>query len=186
MYHIPNDKRAKQSCELIYQGLLNCLKKKSFYLITITDLQKESGVARSTFYRLFDNMSDVLYWQCDRCFREALMGVTPSNTPNELELIRQYFSYWMEHSDILNLLIDINRQDIIYACHMNNARLLEQSFGTLPDMDECNAHYFLAIRTGMTISILKAWLDNGKKETPEELHQILIKQLSLLNSIYTP
>ncbi len=180
MYHIPNDKRAKQSGELIYQGLLNCLKKKSFDLITITDLQKESGVARSTFYRLFDNMSDVLYWQCDLCFREALMGIVPSDAPNELELIHQYFSYWMEHSDILTLLININRQDIIYSCHINNAKLLEQAFGTLSGMDQQNARYFLSIRTGMTISILKAWLDGGKSETPEELYQILLKQRAIL------
>lgn len=92
MYHIPNDKRAKRSGELIYQGLLNCLKKKSFELITITDLQKESGVARSTFYRLFDNMSDVLYWQCNLCFWEALMGISPSDSFDELELIR-FFRY---------------------------------------------------------------------------------------------
>lgn len=178
MYHISNDKRAAQSADLIYNGLLQCLKKKSFDQITVTDVQKASGVARTTIYRCFDNLSDILYWRCDRAFREALHSVKPSNVPNESELMQCYFAYWIKHSDILKLLIDINRQDIIYACHMKNAELLAQSYGTLPRMDETSARYFMAIRTGVTISILKAWLDGGRKETVEDLLQMLKMQFS--------
>ena len=116
-----------------------CIKKKPFDQITISDLQKVSGVARSTFYRAFDNISDVLYWKCDTCFREVLCSFEPSKFGGELELAQHFFSYWMEHSDILVLLIEINRQDIIYACHMKNAKKLEQSFGTLPGLDNTNA-----------------------------------------------
>jgi AcrR family transcriptional regulator len=57
MYHISNNRRAEKSAELIYQGLLTCLKHKNFDQVTITDLQKASGVARTTFYRAFDNIS---------------------------------------------------------------------------------------------------------------------------------
>lgn len=182
MYHISNDKRAAQSADLIYNGLLQCLEKKSFDQITVTDVQKSSGVARTTIYRCFDNLSDILYWRCDLCFQEALHTIEPANAPNELELMQGYFVYWTEHSDILKLLIDINRQDIIYACHMKNAKALEASYGTLPGMDETNARYFMAIRTGVTISILKAWLDGGRKETAEELLNILKGQFAFLSS----
>ena len=181
MYHISNDKRAIQSSELIYNGLLECIKKKPFEQITISDLQKASSVARSTFYRAFDNISDVLFWKCDTCFSEVLCNFDPSKFNGELELAQHFFSYWMEHSDILVLLIEINRQDIIYACHMKNAKKLEQSFGTLPGLDDINARYFMSIRTGITISVLKAWLDGGRKETTEELLEIIEKQFEFLN-----
>ncbi len=179
MYHISNDKRAVQSANLIYSGLLQCLEKKSFDRITVTDVQKSSGVARTTIYRCFDNLSDILYWRCDLCFRQALYFVEPPM--NEWQLIQNYFLYWTEHSDILKLLIDINRQDIIYACHMKNAKALEQSYGTLPGVDETNARYFMAIRTGVTIGVLKAWLDGGRKETAAELSAILKRQLTFLS-----
>lgn len=181
MYHISKDKRAMQSSELIYNGLLECIRKKPFDQITISDLQKASGIARSTFYRAFDNIADVLYWKCDTCFREVLCSFEPSKFPSELELAQHYFSYWMEHSDILALLIEINRQDIIYACHMKNAKALEQSFGTLPGIDETNARYFMAIRTGVTISVLKAWLDGGRKETTDELLEIVETQFQFFS-----
>ncbi len=182
MYHISHDKRAAQSAELIYNGLLQCLEKKSFDQITVTDVQKASGVARTTIYRCFDNLSDILYWRCDLAFREALHFAEPNGKPDEWQLMESYFSYWTAHSDILKLLIDINRQDIIYACHMKNAKALEQSYGKLPGMDEVNSRYFMAIRTGVTISVLKAWLDGGRKETARELFDILVGQFASLSS----
>lgn len=179
MYHISKDKRSKQSADLIYQGLLQCLAKKPFDQITVTDVQRASGVARTTIYRCFDNLSDILYWRCDLCFGEALHSVR-LECPNELDLMRGYFSYWMEHSDILKLLVDIDRQDVIYACHMKNAKALEQAHGALPGLDEANARYFMAIRTGVTISILNAWLDGGRKETVEELLTVIEHQFEIL------
>ncbi len=180
MYHISNDKRSAQSADSIYDGLLRCLKRKPFDRVSVTDVQKASGVARTTIYRCFDNLADILYWRCDLCFREALNFAKTVEKPDEADLMYGYFSYWTSHSDILKLLIDINRQDIIYACHMKNAEALERSYGALPNMDERNARYFMAIRTGVTVSVLKAWLEGGRKETAEELMDILKKQFSFL------
>lgn len=180
MHHISNDKRAKQSAELVYRGLLRCLKGKQFDRITISDLQKASGVARSTFYRAFDNISDVLYWKCDESFREVLGSCDPRMFASELELAEHYFTYWAAHSDILELLVKINRHDIIYACHMRNAEILKKRFGAIPGMLGRNGNYFIAIRTGFTISVLTAWLDSGQKESPSELVEIVREQLSFL------
>lgn len=180
MYHISSDKRAKQSAELIYEGLRKCLQKKTFDQITVTDLQKESGVARTTFYRAFDNIADVLYWKCDTCFREVLEEYAPKCFPDEMELALHYFGYWMHHSDILELLVKINRQDIIYACHMKNVEILQSRYGELPGMYEAHNRYFMPIRTGITISILTTWLAGGRKENPEEICQILRNQIAIL------
>ena len=69
MYHIKNDKRAQASSELICAGLLACMKEKPFARITITDVQHASTVSRSTFYRNFDCLEDVLALLCDRGFQ---------------------------------------------------------------------------------------------------------------------
>ncbi len=182
MYHISNDKRARQSSELVYQGLLTCLKHKNFDEITVTDLQKASGVARTTFYRAFDNMSDILYWKCDLCFQEVLGSFTEEQFKDEMSLIRQYFAYWTDHKDILELLMRINRYDIIYACHMNGALAMQEKFGSLPAFGMKHNNYFLAIRTGFTISILTAWLQGGSKESLDEIVEIVQEQLALMPS----
>lgn len=54
MYHIPNDERSRKSAEKIYQSLRHILFNKRLEEISISDIGKECGVSRSTFYRLFD------------------------------------------------------------------------------------------------------------------------------------
>lgn len=181
MYHVTGDKRSVKSAELIYNGLLKCLENKNFDQITISDIQRMSSVARTTFYCCFDNISDVLYWRCNQCFNEALDIITNA-VPDERTLVRHYFTYWTSHSDILNLLLKIDRLDIIYSCHLNTAKKLEQKFGALLELDRLNAKYFIAIRTGITIGVLKAWIDGGQKETCDELLKILETQYKLLLS----
>lgn len=181
MYHITGDKRAVKSAELIYDALLRCLDTKSFDQITISDIQRTSSVARTTFYRCFDNISDVLYWRCNQCFNEALNIIT-GDVPDEKSLIRHYFTYWTSHSDILSLLVKINRQDIIYASHLNTAKDLERKFGKLLGLDSVNARYFISIRTGITMGVLKAWIDGGQKETCDELLNIIENQYKFLPS----
>lgn len=178
MYHIINDKRAIRSANLIYDGLAKCLKKKSFEQVTITDIQKTTGVARTTIYRCFDNLSDVLYWKCDLCFQEALSCSEDNCNGDELKLINHYFSYWITNYEILELLIKSNLQDIIYACHLKNAKTLEEMYGKLPNMDEILSRYYIPVRTSVTIGVLKAWLDVGRNESAEELVQILKAQFA--------
>ncbi len=180
MYHISKDKRSIQSANLIFDGLMECLKHKNFDQVTISDLQKTSGVARTTFYRSFDNMSDILYWKCDLCFQEALSDFTEEDFLNESNLIYKYFQYWTDHRDILKLLMDINRYDIIYSCHMNAASAIQNNYAESNAICINHKNYFLAIRTGFTISILTAWLQGGRKETPDEIMEIIKEQFSLL------
>lgn len=176
MVHIPNDKRSRQSAELIYNGLVDCIKKKPFDQITVSDVQRASGVARSTIYRSFDNLSDILYWRCDACFHEALFGYKPAPRFSETALAKFYFQYWMTHSGILELLMKINRFDVIFACHMKNADAMAAQYGALPEVPAEHGNYFISARTGFTIGILAAWLNGGRKESPEEIVGIIEEQ----------
>jgi AcrR family transcriptional regulator len=173
MYHISKDKRCEASAEQMYEGLEKAMAIKAFDDISISDIQKYSYVARTTFYRSFDTISDILYWKCDVCFKEVLRGFAPQEFMNEVNLLRHYLSYWMKHSEILEQLMAINRIDIIYSCHMKNAEELAKEYGAIPNMDEVSSRYFMAVRTGLTISVLTAWLKGGKKETPDQIQNLL-------------
>ncbi len=173
MYHISKDKRCLASANQMYEGLQKAMKEKAFNDITISDIQKYSYVARTTFYRDFDSIADILYWKCDNCFKEVLDSFTQKEFLNEFAMLDHYFDYWMKHSDILEQLIKINRIDIIYSCHSKNADDLATKYGRLPHMDEVTSKYFLAIRTSLTIAILTTWIQGGKKETPGQIEKII-------------
>lgn len=186
-YHISDDKRTHRSAELIWQGLEACLAEKPFGQITVSDLQRASGVARTTFYRSFDNISDVLYWKCGERFAECFDSYRPDTAGadaygGELDLARHFFSYWFAHPDIPELLITINRQDIIYASHLKAADSMVVRFGRVPGLNPTHGRYYMAIRTGIMISLLTAWLQGGRKETPDDMMGILEEQVRLLGN----
>ena len=161
MYHIKADKRTETSAKLITQAVLALMEEKSFDEITITEVQRHSGVSRSTFYRSFDRLEDVLELLCDQGFRAAFDR--GGNVPVAV------FRYWSENSGILEALVRIHRTDILYssfrrtaADHVRMQALKE---------DEAQYDYFVSIVTSGMVGILTTWVEHGKTETGDEVLQ---------------
>lgn len=74
MYHISEDIRVQQSAQRICEAVVNCAKQKPFAEITVSDLHREYLISRTTFYRLFDNIVDVLEYMVDRMGRCSEMS----------------------------------------------------------------------------------------------------------------
>ena len=102
MYHIKTDKRAEKSVELICTGLLACLEQKEFSQISISDIQRASTVSRSTFYRNFDSLDDVLALLCDRGFDEILRSGSDA-------LNLAAFHYWYAHGRLLEAILSSDK-----------------------------------------------------------------------------
>lgn len=184
MYHIKEDLRAEKSAELLYEGLNQCMKSKDFDKVRITDITKVSTVSRATFYRNFDMIIDILYWKCDQLFRQVLTDyvLSESGIDQADSLIRYVFSFWMEHTDILEILIEQGRIDIIFNSFLNNADIVMNYIGKKISVSELNYKYFIATRVGVFIGMFQAWIDGGKKETADELIAILGSQVEVVET----
>lgn len=178
MFHIKEDLRAYKSAELLYEGLARVMKEKEFDKITVTDITKESTVSRATFYRNFDNVIDVLYWKCNQLFKTVLTdyvaGEPDINQSDSLILF--VFHFWMNHTEILELLIHHERTDIIFNSFCNNADIVMDYIKEHVSIPTFNYKYFISTRVGIFVGIFKTWIDGGKQETLEELVQILSSQ----------
>lgn len=178
MYHVKQDKRSQTSAQLIIEGVNACLKKKSFQEISITDVQRESTVGRATFYRLFDNLTDVLSYQCDNQFKKA-MDSDAEGVSYE-EHIKHFIVCWMEESALLETIMHSGHMELIYQAHSKSAEALRTGFLENSNIPENDLDYFLHIMPNVMIGILSAWIKRGKKETAEDLIE-LIKKASLIN-----
>ncbi|QSP94744.1 TetR/AcrR family transcriptional regulator [Marinobacter salinisoli] len=180
MYHIKADKRVRRSAERMYEGLNRCLEAKSLKEITVSDVCKESKVGRATFYRNFDVVSDILSMKCDQCFKEVLEGFVEHNGDRPFDaknLLKFYISYWSENWKIIDHIVKSNRIDIIYKCHLKNSLIIASKYNPNPHLSEAERRYLIAMRSGETISILSTWILGGRKETADELFNIVRKLL---------
>lgn len=174
MYHIKEDKRAKASVELICGGLKRCLKEKSFESVTISDIQRVSGVSRSTFYRNFDRMEDVLALMCDRVFEEAFA----SDYSNISEAV---FRTWFRHADMIEAVVGIGRGDMLYA---SLRRCTSRMRSGLPESgDAALLDYLASIIASSMMGIMITWVERGKKESEEELKGVILQSFKAMKFI---
>lgn len=174
MYHIKEDKRAKASVELICDGLKRCLKEKSFESVTISDIRRVSGVSRSTFYRNFDRMEDVLALMCDRVFEEAFV----SDYSNISEAV---FRTWFRHADMIEAVVGIGRGDMLYA---SLRRCTSRMRSGLPEWgDAAPLDYLASIIASSMMGIMITWVERGKKESEEELKGVILQSFKAMKFI---
>lgn len=179
MYHIKDDKRCKRSCALIYNALKILINEKSFDEITITDIQEKSFVGRSTFYRNFDSITDILIMKSDEeCRRMAsdylkLLNETGQKKDEGYGIVEFFFVYWKDNTEIVEILLKVNRIDIIYNSLTSAYEDLADTIFPELDTESEDYKYLIAMKISIGIGFLTKWIAEGKTKTAEELIIIL-------------
>lgn len=176
MSHIPNDKRAQKSADLIFQALIRSLKSKSLTEITAHDIQKECGVSRATYYRLFGNNSDILRYGCKSIAEKVALDCP--EFPYDEKTLEQFSLYvirsWMENYEVLEALNKCGKNGLLIECIRMNADQIK-NIRLLYDFGEAAFDYFINMVYAMLSGILTTWIQRGKKETAEEINDIFLK-----------
>lgn len=174
MYHIKQDKRAEKSVELICDGLMKCLEEKNINDITVSDIQRSSTVSRSTFYRNFDGIDDVLSLMCDRCFEEAFAS--------GLETVSEaVFRKWFEYGTLLEAVVQIRRTDILFNSLRRSAAHLPALQGIIDAADF--GDYLISIITSTMAGIFVTWIEHGRQDSEQELMNKVKKSFGTLTAL---
>lgn len=155
MYHIPNDKRSKDSARKIYKSLRRLLLTKNLNEITVSDIHNECGVSRSTFYRLFDNTVDVIELMFDYFYKRYLFRLQKENNKSLLF----FFEYWTKHTDLVYILAHQNEGIIKKVMQENYEESTENKF-------------LIDIKASILSSLLCRWVLDNKKESPKEMVEL--------------
>ena len=183
MVHIKDDQRSRKSAELIREGLERCLQRNSFTEITVTEIIKESGVGRATFYRLFDNSCDVLAYQCDLLAGQLVEQF--QNIPaRKQDFLRFSLDFWLSHHASLEAVFASNRTDILQEAMLNHGEYLIRYFGW-QEISQKEMDYFLATASSVLSSMLMVWIKHGKTETAESVYRMYVKAMVLTAKMNT-
>lgn len=182
MYHIANDARARKSANLICSGVIALTTRKSFNEITIADVQRESTVSRSTFYRLFDNLTDPLIYECDQIIKEIATNMPTMTNLHDAQLY--FISTWMTHADLLQSLVAANVTSILRAAHTELLPQMITYANHQITVDDDTIDYVSAILGDLLPTAMFVWLEHGRQEDAEKVYQQLKISIKLLGSFY--
>jgi AcrR family transcriptional regulator len=174
MYHISNDKRSKQSVQLIIEALLQSLNRLELNEITIKDLCENARVGRVTFYRHFDTIDDVLRKHCDDRFDLLKQYLKDFYKQSHTEpFLKPFLQYWYQDSQILEILIRNNKQDMIREALMRMIQTMKRG----SEKSDLLNDYHIAVQSAVAIAVLSKWIENSKNVTPDVLTHSILKAL---------
>lgn len=183
MYHIPHDKRALSSAELLYQGLIDSLQEKALVEVTVMDVIRKSQVSRATFYRLFDTVIDILIWKCEQILKDAMSRVSQTEDHSSRHIFIFFISAWIDNRDMLSALIDNARVDILYTVHMQYMDEIIALFLPLDQFDPIQKEYLAGLLASILPAVFQVWIKHPQYQS-EEVFEQLRNSLGLLKSLF--
>ncbi len=151
--------------EFISIALLQLMQKKSFYQITITEICQKAGVSRMSFYRCFDSKLDVLRKRIT-IVTDAFVESSGINYRNDS--LKKYFVTLFRHF-IANreYALMLHRDGLLYIVKDDIDRVF---FSTYRDVYD---EYKLCFIAGGIFDVYRLWLENGCKDSPEDMAERL-------------
>ena len=162
--------------EKITRSLFSLMREKPLSEISITEVVTRAGVARSSFYRNYDSKEDVmrkLIWDVLEQFREEIHRETPEEFYcfENVLLSFRYFEKWEGYCiDIVRSSFGAMLLDTLNQFH-------ESVAGSMPanSIDR----YQLYIYIGALFDTAMVWLQDGKRETAEEMAEMFCRYMRI-------
>lgn len=167
---LSNEESNKFTCECLKTALLRLIGQKDFEKISVSELVRESGVSRNSFYRNYGTMDALL-----NALREELLS-----SASEFLRSREHYDYiydWFvdlfctvkERQREFQILLGIKIPLNFFAQGIDFGKLLPVSL-TEPTYEDLSV-------AGAFLIILYHWFTTGMKESPEEMAHICTKIL---------
>lgn len=163
-------------------GLLRLMGGCAYQDITVTDICREAGVPRRSFYHYFDSKDDILDSVIEEliaaCNLYAMFDFTSGIDGVRQSFVR-FFRFWREENlQTLELLLENSLEPRLVArTHewMQKEKLgLPRPDGFTPEMAEMSA----TVLSTSFFSLLFCWVRGGCRETPEEMGEFVAWFLS--------
>ena len=163
----PNNKRKKESMERIEKVFIELLQTKALNEISVSDICKRAGLNRTTFYAnytdiygLADAIRDKLEIAVSDLYKDEI--TQGFNSHDYLKLFRHIKDNQIFYQTYFKLGYDNEYKVIAYDVNLAREHFHNQFV-------EYHMEFF---RAGIT-QIIKLWLKNGCRESPEDMVEIL-------------
>lgn len=180
MYHIKTDKRSMKSANAFCESLAVLLKRKSYDEISISDICQECGLARTTFYRLFDTVDDILIYQFDRLFEKSLTEyISQPKSSKKISYAKILLKIALSNKPLIQAIVSSGRNDLFDFATRKRDYAITQNMNL--DINEKERMYCTPMLNAMIFAVIKTWIANDCRETTDELYRLIKKNMKLID-----
>ena len=164
--NVKNNKRRRESQEKIEKAFVDLLQRRSIQEITVSDIIKQTGLNRSTFYANYIDIFD-------------LADKTRKRLEEDFSNLFAEYDYFNDRSGAEKMFSHIRENQLFYQTYFKlcyddkhlisiyDPRRAEQEH-----IDSNIKYHIEFFRNGLN-AIIKLWLAGGCRESPEEMAEVL-------------
>ncbi len=157
--------RTKVVNEYITDALFDLLKVKELNKISILELIKKAGVCRSSFYRNYFYLEDVIRIYLDDVFERILSLTSIDEICNQ---IKSFFYELLQEREKLGILAKRN------LLHLLDKPIYRFCVSQMTNFGAQANEYKSYLYAGSSAFLIRAWIRNDFKESPERLAEITL------------
>ena len=164
--NVKNNRRRKESKEKIEKAFVEMLQTKEIKDITVSDIIKNTGLNRSTFYANYIDIFD-------------LADKTRERLESEFSNLFADYDYFNERYGALKMFTHIKENQIFYNTYFKLCyddkhliSICDPKRAEQENVAENLKYHIEFFRNGLN-AIIKLWLSGGCKESPEEMAAVL-------------
>lgn len=161
---------------MLREGLLRLLETKELDKISITELCRESGVNRSTFYRYYTLPKDILMEMQDTLLEKIYDHIPESLSAGDVE---RFLNYLLKNVEMIRLFLqylsEIEWIDIFNHVYHN---IRDKKFNkAFQGLDEDSSRLLFAYLTGGAYFVIRQWIMEDIPKSPKEVTNVILSIL---------
>ncbi len=167
------NQRIRLTKMMFRNSLISLLQQKSIYQISVTELCNASEMNRSTFYKYYSNVRDILteieeetLKQGQKCMKE----IEVSGINFAIQPLYKLLCYVKENKELYQILFNNSADDNFLSVMMQNT--IDFLKYRLSDNINLSDYIFQYIMSGC-IHVIQSWISSSMTESPEEIAQLI-------------
>lgn len=179
-----NDPRSIRARNAFHIALKDLLKTKPYPKITVTDIAREAGFARHTFYNHYETKEELLNNMIDSILDEFFDNSTIQNITIESvgidpkadrDVSIKFFEIWRDHAEVVKILNTVDIDCLLIDRLKENFEQFFSGFINQKGIDISPKliEYFISFNAYAFLGVLRQWFRDEMKFSPEVMGDFL-------------
>ncbi|HNZ78038.1 MAG TPA: TetR/AcrR family transcriptional regulator [Bacilli bacterium] len=171
------DRRVLMTKRMLKDALIEILKKKDIYHISIRELCERADVNRTTFYKYYGSQFDLLT-DMEKDILDFISKTIKHNETEPEKIMSSICNYLEENLEFVRLIIN-NNVDPMFAHKLLAMESIKESalnrFSA--SKSEAEVEYIYNFLTYGAFHMVCAWLNKEKRESPKMLAKLIVQMM---------
>ena len=171
------NQRIELTKRLMQEGLLRLMDQKPLDKITVTELCRESGINRATFYRHYNIPRDVLMEMQRGLSDEFYARFGEKNIEDAAAYLEEFCAYFYDRAPLIRIFIqNCTDEDLMRVTNDAFQRTIEQERlrRAFPGINDAGLKLICTYFVGGGYYMLRQWLMEETPQTPQEIAAICL------------